>query len=219
MNTPHRPVLIVSALVAALGPLIGNGLYAGPEATGQQLVDELDGGLPAVAYVAYSLELVGFVALGVFMACLVVTLWRPAPVAAVTTAVIGSSMLAVKIGSIAPTMALRTSGEGIDAATAEVIVGIGDAAFIVAGFLLCLSLAAAGIGLLKTDFPRWLAWWPVVCGGLGTVAGMVGILEPDAYVFIPFLLLMVWMIALGITTAISGRDQQVLAPEPVTAAQ
>jgi len=38
-------------------------------------------------------------------------------------------------------------------------------------------------------------------GVLGVVAGIVGVARPEAYVPIPFLLLLVWMIALAIATA------------------
>jgi hypothetical protein len=77
---------------------------------------------------------------------------------------------------------------------------------------MCLAFLAAGVGLLETDFPRWLSWWAAVAGGLGVVAGIVGITRPDNYVPIPFLLCLVWMIAVAITTVTRPDDAPPVIP-------
>jgi hypothetical protein len=205
MDTSHRRTLIVSALLAALGPLVGNGLYAGPDGRGQELLDHLTDGQPAVAYVAYSLELLGFAATAVLVGCLVVRMAAAAPVAAVTGAVLGATMLAVKIGSLAPVMVATSSADELDPLTATMLLDVNGAAFVVSGLLLSLSLLALGLGLRHTDTPRWLVWWVVVVSALGVVAGLVGAVDPDRYVPIPFLLELLWMIALGVNTALDGR--------------
>ena len=48
---------------------------------------------------------------------------------------------------------------------------------------------------------RWLSWWPAVAGVAGVVAGMVGIVRPEAFVPIPYLLLLLWLIVLGMVAA------------------
>lgn len=202
MNSPRNNTLVISGLVAALGPLVGNGLYAGADSSdGDAILKEFHDGLPAIGYIALPLELLGFAALAVFLSCLVVRLYVVAPVAAATTAIAGSTMLAVKVGSAAPWMVVLDDADNMDAATAHTLIALNDMAFVVSGFLLSLAFTAAGIGLLKTDTPRFLAWWPVVIGALGVVAGIVGVARPEAFMPIPFLLLVVWMIALSIATA------------------
>jgi hypothetical protein len=217
MTTP-RGTLIVSALLAGLLPLVGNGLYDGGDGSGAGVLRQAEAGLPLIAYVAYPLELAGFAALCVLVACLATMLLPRSPVAAVTTAVVGTAAVAVKIGSVAPQMALRVHHDGVDPATAELLTGLNGAAWVVSGFLVCLALTAAGLGLLRTDEPRWLAWWAVVAGALGTLAGAVGILEPERYVPVPFLLLLLWMIALGLTGALRPT-RRMAAPAPVPATQ
>lgn len=213
MDTTRNRTLVISALVAALGPLVGNGLYDGPAGeTGQAIVDDLKDGLPGVAYVALPLELVGFAGMAVLFACLVVRTFRAAPVAAVTTGIAGATMLAVKIGSIAPVMVVHANADDIDAGIAEALFDVSDMAFVVSGFLFCLTMCATGIGLLATTIPRFFGWSAAVLGGLGMVAGVVGVLDPDAYVPIPFLLLLLWLIALAISTAM--RPERARAENP-----
>jgi hypothetical protein len=213
----RNPVLIASALLASLGPLVGNGLYAGPEDTDQRLA-ELRDGLPAAAYVAYPLEIVGFLATCVLCAWLTVFLFRHAPVAAVTTSVAGAAMAAVKLGSAAPIMVAFDMADDIDAQTAEILLSLNDMPFVISGLLFCFAFLAAGMGLLKTAVSRWLAWWPIVAGALGVVAGTVGIVAPDNYVPIPFLLLLVWMIALAIASAMgTGRIEEAVSANPALA--
>jgi hypothetical protein len=202
MNQPRNHTLVISGLLGALGPLVGNGLYSGaPSTDGDAILKEFHDGLPAIGYVALPLELLGFAALAVFLSCLVVKLYAVAPVAAVTTAIAGSAMVAVKVGSAAPWMVVLDDADTMDAATAHTLIALNDMAFVVSGFLFSLAFAAAGIGLLRTDTSRFLAWWPVVMGVLGVVAGIIGVAKPDNYLPIPFVLLLVWMIALAIATA------------------
>ncbi len=202
MDTSLNRTLTLSALAAALGPLVGNAIYAGPEGdTGQAIVDELKDGLPTSGYIALALELVGFAAMAVFFACLVVRLFRAAPVAAITTGIAAATMLAVKVGSAGPVMVVHANPDEIDPNIAEAFFDLNDMAFMVSGFLFCLAMCAAGVGLLQTSTPRFFGWSAAVLGGLGIAAGIVGVLEPDAFVPIPFLLLMLWLIALAITTA------------------
>jgi hypothetical protein len=198
--------LIVSALLASLGPLVGNGIWAGPGTDGDEILAGARDGLPTSAYVGLTLEMAGFAGLAVLLAWLVSHLYERTPVAAVTTAITGSAMLAVKVGSAGPMMTLYAIPEKLDARLAETLVSVNDQAFVVSGFLLCLAFAAAGVGLLATEFPRWLSWWATIAGGLGVVAGIVGIMAADAYVPIPFLLILVWMIAAAISAVMQRGE-------------
>ena len=170
--------LILSAILAGLCPLVGNGLYAGPQGDGQAILDEIQSGIPVIAYIAYPLELVGFISMAVVLGWLVVNLQRHAPVAGAAAGILGASMLAVKVGSLAPGMAVQTQGAVVDPATVELVSSLGDQDFVVSGFLFCAAFAAAGFGLVQTSMRRWLAWWPAVAGVAGVVAGMVGVVRP-----------------------------------------
>ena len=210
MDTTRNRTLVISALAAALGPLVGNGLYEGPSSeSGRAIVEDLQGGLPTIAYVALPLELLGFAAMAVLFACLVVRTSRATPVAAVTTGIAAATMLAVKVGSAGPIMVVHANADDIDPAIAEAFFDLNDMAFVVSGFFFCLAMSAAGIGLLKTSTPKVLGWSAIVLGALGIAAGAVGVLDPDAYVPIPFLLLLLWLIALAIATAMRSDE----APE------
>lgn len=199
--TPNR-TLVISGLLGALGPLVGNGLYSGADDdSGEAIIKEFRDGLPTIGLVALPLELVGFCAMAVFISCLVVRLYAVAPVAAVTTAVAGSTMLAVKVGSAASWMVVIRDADNLSPEMAHSMIALNDMAFVVSGMLLGLAFAAAGIGLLRTDTARFLAWWPAVMGPLAAVAGIAGVASPDTYLPIPFVLLLVWMIALAIATA------------------
>jgi hypothetical protein len=190
-----------SALLAGLLPLVGNGLYAGPTGDGGQLLADAQGGPPGIAYLAYALELGGFVALCVLLATLTTLLHPRSPVAAVTTAVAGAGMVAVKIASVTPTMALAAEADQLDAPTAQLAQAVNGAGFVACGFLLGVALAAAGAGILRSGtMARWVGWWAAVAGSGAVVAGAHGIVAPPAYVPVPFLLLLLWMITVGVTT-------------------
>lgn len=206
--------LVISALLASLGPLVGNGLWAGPGTDGDKILADARDGLPAIGYVGLTLELLGFAGLAVLFAWLVVFLFDRTPVAAVTTGIAGTAMLAVKVGSAAPMMVLYEMPDKLDPVTAEALISMNDQSFVVSGFLTCLAFLAAGIGLLETEFPRWLSWWAAIAGGTGIVAGIVGITRPDNFVPIPFLLCLLWMIAVAITTVMRSDDvAEAIAPK------
>lgn len=203
MTNTHRNTLAVSSLLAGLCPLVGNSLYEGPTGTGDTLMKQLGDPLPGTAYAGMALELVGFASLVVLLGVLVSLAARRAPVEAAVIAIAGSAMVAVKIGSIAPFMALRMGPERVDAGVAATMLDLNEAAFVVSGLLLSLALCAAGIALLQTgEVARWLAWWPAVAGALGVLTAGVGIVAPESYVPVPFLLLLVWMIVLGVATVV-----------------
>jgi hypothetical protein len=151
------------------------------------------------------LEAVGLIALCVVMACLVVAVAPLRPTAAATGGIAGAAMVGVKIGSAAPVMAAYLLADSIDAQTTSVLIGLNDAAFVLSGLLMSLAFGALGIGLWHADGPRWVTRTPAVLGVLGVGAGVAGIAEPDAYVPVPFLLLLVWMLALALWSATTRR--------------
>lgn len=203
MDTTRSHTLVISGLLGALGPLVGNGLYSGADSdSGEAIIEEFRNGLPTIGLVALPLELIGFCAQAVFFGCLVVRLFRVTPVAAVTAAIAGATSLAVKVGSAAPLMVVIWDADHMSPEMAHTMIALNNMAFVVSsGLLFGLALAAVGVGLLQTDTPRFLAWWPAVMGPLAVVTGIVGVASPDAYLPLPFLLLLIWMIVIAIATA------------------
>lgn len=211
------PILITSALLSALGPLVGNGIYSGPTGSDEHVLATVRAGAPTRAYVGLGLELLGFAATVVLLAWLVSYLARRTPIAAAATGIAGAAMLAVKVGSAGPVMAAYALADKLDATTVHLLFNLNDAAFVIDGFFTSIAFAAAGIGLLRADVPRWLAWWPAVAGVLGTIAAAVGIADEDLYVPLPFLLLLVWLIALAIRSAISSDTTPSATGQPAYA--
>lgn len=199
VDNSSRPALAASALLAGLCPLVADSVYEDEAGSGSEILAVASDGPPAAAYVANGLFLVGFVALMTALGLLAVAIGRRSPVAAVVAAVAGSAAVAVKLSEVTTGMALRQQPDALDAGTAEFLVAVDDAGFVLYGFLLSVSFAAVGVGLLRAEgVPRWLAWWPLVVGTLGVPTAAVGILVVGAYVPVPFLLLLVWLVVLGI---------------------
>jgi hypothetical protein len=201
----RNPVLIIAALLAALGPLAGNGLYAGPSGDSEEQLASLRSGLTGAGHLGLMLEAAGLIALCVVVACLLVVVAPLRPTAAATAGIAGAAMVAVKIGSAGPVMAAYLLADSIDAETASVLIGLNDAAFVLSGLLMSLAFGALGVGLWQADGPRWVTRTPAVLGVLGVGAGVAGITEPKAYVPVPFLLLILWMLALALWSATTRR--------------
>lgn len=202
-QTVSRSTLAVSALVAGLFPLVGDSLNPGLNSHGAELLNDLASSRTVAEKVGLILEVTGFLGMLVLTAVLALSVLRRAPVAAAVTAVAGGAAVAVKLASISPLLALHSRPGKVDAAVADLLVFSGDAAFVLFGLLLSVSLMAAGMGLLRAgEHSRWIAWWPICVGAAGVVAALAAVLDPGAYFFAPQLLLLVWMVVLGLVTIV-----------------
>jgi hypothetical protein len=202
MNLMPRNVLVPAAILAGVCPLVADSLHEGSVGGGEQILTEAATGLSAAAHISVALFLLGFVALVVVLATLAAAIALRTPILAGVVAIAGAGSVAVKLAEAQTGMALREAADVVDPGTAQVLVGIDDAGFTLYGFLLSLALGAAALGLLRCRaVPAWLAWWGVVMGGLGVLTAAVGIVWSPNYVPIPFLLLLVWLVALGIVGA------------------
>ncbi len=197
MNTIPRS-LVPAALLAGLCPLVANSLEGEGPGSGAAILAEAGAGQTAAGAVAIVLFLVGFVALVVVLGVLAAVIARRTPALAGVVAVAGAAAVAVKLSEVQTGLALRETAAVVQPGTAEVLVAMDVAGFTLYGFLVSLALGAAGLGLLRAEvLPAWLAWWATVMGGLGVLAAAIGLVTA-AYVPIPFLLLLVWLIALGV---------------------
>lgn len=202
MNQIPRNTLVPAALLAGLCPLVANSIHEDTTGDGARILAEAAAGLPVAATISIVLFLVGFAALIVVLGVLAAAIARHTPALAGIVAVAGAAAVAIKLSEAQTGIALRETADVLDPGTAATLVAMDDAGFAVYGFLLALALGAAGLGLLRSAATAaWLGWWATVMGGLGVLTAAIGIVVPDAYVPIPFMLLLVWLIALGIAGA------------------
>lgn len=216
MTDIPRSVLVPSAILAGLCPLVANSLHEDSVGDGEQILAEAAAGLPVAGQVSVALFLLGFAALIVVLATLSAAIASRTRYLAGVVAIAGAAAVAIKLAEAQTGMALRDTADVVDPGTAAVLAGIEEAGFVVHGFLISLALGAAALGLLRSGtLPAWLAWWGIVMGGLGVLTATVGIVWPPNYVPVPYLLLLVWLVALGIVGArrsLTGSAPEVPVP-------
>lgn len=211
MTQIPRTVLVPSALLAGVCPLVANSLHEDSLGNGEQILAAAAAGPPLAEQVSVALFLLGFAALIVVVGTLSAGIASRTPHLAWVAAIAGAAAVAIKLAEAQTGMALREAADVVDPGTAEVLVGMDEAGFTVHGFLISFALGAAALGLLRSGLvPAWLAWWGVVMGGLGVLTATVGIVRPPNYLPVPYLLLLVWLVALSIVAA---RGRVASAPE------
>lgn len=200
MNQMPRSLLVPAALLAGLGPLVANSLHSDAGGSGAEILANAEAPRSLSEQLSITLLLLSFAALVVTLGVLASAIARTAPALAGVVGIAGAAAVAVKLAEAQTGAALRETAGVVDPGTAEVLVAIDEAGFALYGFLLCLALGAAGLGLLQSRVvPRWLGWWAAVAGGLGVVTATIGLVNPPSYVPIPFVLLLFWLVALAIT--------------------
>ncbi len=219
MNQIPRNTLVPAALLAGVCPLVANSIHEDATGDGVKILAEAAAGLPAAAKISIVLFLVGFAALIVVLGVLCAAIAPRAPELSGIVAVAGAAAVAIKLAEAQTGIALRETAEAVDPGTAEALVAIDEAGFALYGFLLALALGAAGLGILRSGVKApWLGWWAAVTGGLGLLTAGIGIVFPDAYLPIPFMLLLAWLITLGIA-GVRRPFPQSAAPTAVAATQ
>ena len=202
MKQIPRSILVPAALLAGLCPLVANSIHEDSTGDGAKILAEAAAGLPMAAKISIVLFLVGFAALIVVLGVLAAAISRRTPALSGVVVVAGAAAVAIKLTEAQTGMALRETADVVDPGTAKALVAMDEAGFALYGFLLALALGAAGLGILRSGImAAWLGWWATVMGALGVLTAAVGVVVPDAYVPIPFMLLLVWLIALGIAGA------------------
>jgi hypothetical protein len=116
-------------------------------------------------------------------------------------------------------MVARLRGDALPADLAGVLVDLNDMAFVVTGLLLGLYCASAGaVCVAHRLLPRWLGWFGVVSGLLALVAGIVGMVNPESYLAVPFLAGLAWTLIVSIVLTVRPPRLQVFAGSSVRAA-
>jgi hypothetical protein len=193
--------------------------------TGPAILADLQRPRSGVNIAGTVMEVLGFALLIVFVGYLYRVLrraegpdgWWAAPAFGA-----GLVTVAVKLASAAPFMAAHLRASELSPELARTLIDMNGAAFVISGFTWGIFvLAAAAAALSGRVLPQWLGIVGVVVGVLTIAAGVAGILDPLGYVPIPFLLGLLWVLAVSIVLTVrrTPRDhaQTAQAAESVPA--
>jgi hypothetical protein len=104
---------------------------------------------------------------------------------------------------VAPEIAADLHRDDLSPVLARTLEDIAGGAFVISGWAYGVFVAiAAGSAFGSRVLPRWLATSGLVIGALTFVAGLAGALDPAAYVPIPFLLCLAWVLVVSVVWAI-----------------
>lgn len=201
---PRLAALTGAAFVVAV--LTGNSLTE--SVSGEGVLGDL--GALAASTAARSglvVELVAFVLLLCFVGSLAGSVRRSA--AAGVMAVAGTAMVAVKLGSAAAVLAALHTRDELDEVTATALVEENGAAFVLFWIPFGLFVAAAARVLGEAGHVgRVLGYAGLVLGTVGTVSGVLGAVWPSYAVPIPFLLSLIWVVAVSVRLAVGRKGDR-----------
>jgi hypothetical protein len=114
-------------------------------------------------------------------------------------ALAGGLTIAIKLGTVAPTVAPRLGGAAIGPQATLGLYDIGEIGFIVTGFTFAVFVLAAALSGLSArgTMPRWLAWAGLVIGVAGLITPVAGPIDPVNYMPVPWLLQSLWVLLLA----------------------
>lgn len=144
----------------------------------------------------YGLIVVGFTAFVVFVTFLHPILREadgPAGWLAPLALSAGVLHSAVRFAAQPPRMVVAYRGDALSPELSRTLEDLNGMAFVATGLMLGVYCATAGwICLRHGVLPRWLAWCGTGAGVLAVAAGVVGMVDPDAYLPLPFLAGLIW---------------------------
>lgn len=147
--------------------------------------------------IGVALELLAFAALAVLVGRLA-HLLRPTPWGAVA-AVAGATVLGVKLASAAPFVVARAGAETLEPALLRALVDMNDVAFVVSWLPYAVFVGALAVGARQAGLTgAVLARTGVALAALGLVAAVLGLREPASALPVPFLLSLLWTVALSV---------------------
>ncbi|MGZ4597014.1 MAG: hypothetical protein ACXV4A_10285 [Actinomycetes bacterium] len=116
-----------------------------------------------------------------------------------TAVVAGVTMLAIKLGSAAPVVALSMDRRHLDPTLARVLNDINGAAFVLSWLPTAVFVGAAAIALQRAGLVgRILGWSGSVLGVVGVPLAIVGLRDPASANPFAFLLAVLWVLAVSV---------------------
>jgi hypothetical protein len=167
--------------------------------------------------IGYGLIILGFTAFVVFVAFLHRILREAEGRSGwLATVALSAGLLhsAVRFAAQPPRMVAAYRGDALSPELARTLEDLNGMGFVMSGLLLGLYCAAAGHVVLRhSGLPRWLGWSGAVTGWLALVAGVVGMVDPDLYLPVPFLVGLLWTAAVSVlltvrTERVFGRPAE-----------
>lgn len=156
-----------------------------------------------VARTGLALELVGLLLLGWFAATVAVLGWRRSGPSALPVVAVGAGLLvaAVKLASAAPYLAALT-GDGLSDEVRHALIETNGAAFVLTWLPYAVLVGGTADVLLRAGLVgRVLAGLGLALSGLGLAAALIGFTSPATAVPIPFLLSLLWTLAVSVRVA------------------
>jgi hypothetical protein len=173
----------------------------------------------AVPTVGFLLEVLGFAVFLLFLGYLASALTtgsgrRVVTPAAGTALVSGITMLAIKLGSAAPVLALGVDERGMSPQLARVLADLNGSAFVVSWLPMALFVAGTAVALRQAGLVgRPTSWVGLAVGVVGVPVAIAGFLDPAGANPVPFLLALLWVLATSVRLAVR-RDQGIAMPVP-----
>jgi hypothetical protein len=199
-------------LLILVGNQLGNGGSQDPHPTGATDLAGFAGRPTLMEQVGFRMEIAGFIALMFFLGWLRQRLQQLGGAAAWladVAAVAGVVTLAVKLGSAAPVLTGRLDHAELSPTLARVLSDLNGAAFVVTFLPFGTFLLAFGLAILASGFlGRLTGWSGVVVGGLTVLAPLASQIDPVSTNVLPFLLGLLWLLAVAVRLAWRGPRQR-----------
>lgn len=180
------------------------------ELSGQQALEDFAiTASSTVAQVGLMMELLGFVALTVFVGFIVDTVRRRGvhSMAGVVAAVSATITLAVKLGSGASYLAGLTYHSALTPDTALALTLTNDAAFVISWLPFAVFVLAAALALHTAGaIGRFGAGAGLVIGALGIPATLAGVTDTASALPVPFLLGCLWTAVVSVKAAVASES-------------
>jgi hypothetical protein len=193
--------------------MIGNMLYTADSSqsshpTGEQVLRDVEHQASSnAATVGFVLEILGFVAFICFLGYLADMLRRRANgrsnIAAAIAMVASITMLAIKLGSAGPVVALVLDRDHLTPELAQVLNDVNGAAFVVSWLPCGIFVAALALALQRVALiGRPTTYSGVAFGVAGVALAVHGLHDPVNANPIPFLLGLLWVLVVSVRLAV-----------------
>lgn len=195
-------------LLILVGNQLGNGGSQDPHPSGATDLAGFAGHATLMEQVGFRMEVAGFIAFMFFLGWMRHSVQQRGGAAAWLSdvaAVAGVVTLAVKLGSAAPVLTGHLDHDELSPTLARVLSDLNGAAFVVTFLPYGAFLFAFGLAILASGFLGRVAGWSgVVLGGLTLLAPLVSGVDPVGTNVLPFLLGLLWLLAVAVRLAWRG---------------